>query len=175
MAAMRQRSAVSADVTATLLAATAALLIVVGGAVPTAAQPSGQGVVDFFHVEGRVVAVERTTGPNGLDLLEAEIEVDTEPARKLRLLLAPPGICEQIGFAVDEGDLLRARVFAEGTGVHEVQKVSNLSRGTMVRLRTMRHIPLWSASGSWYGGEMRTGPGPHRVRARGGRREGDSG
>ncbi len=65
-------------------------------------------------------------------------------------------VCREIGLVVEEGDRLRVKVFLgeEGQPVR-AQKVLNLSRNLMVRLRTMRDVPLWTADGAWQGGPGR--------------------
>ena len=43
----------------------------------------------------------------------------------------------------------------------KAQKVQNVTRGLMVRFRTMRTVPLWSSTGAWHGGPSRVSPGAH--------------
>jgi hypothetical protein len=59
-------------------------------------------------------------------------------------------------------------VFVESDGPAPVHKVQNLSKGTVVRLRTLHTTPLWDSTGGWQGSSIRSGRGPHRHRFRGG-------
>ena len=113
------------------------------------------------NVEGKVISVSHQTGEGNLDLVYARLR-PADNSDAIELLLAPPGVCDQIGFEIETGDRIRARIFLDEESTFRVQKIQNLSRGTMVRLRTLHETPLWSASGRWQGGPMRASPGPHR-------------
>jgi hypothetical protein len=78
---------------------------------------------------------------------------------ELVVLLGPEQALDEIGFAVEAGDRLRVRVFRADEGAVRAHKVLNLSRGTMVRLRTLRQVPLWNGQGAWQGGPCRSGQG----------------
>ena len=75
------------------------------------------------------------------------------------VVLGPADSLQDVGFEVSEGDRLRARVFVREDGPAYAQKVMNLTRRTMLQLRTLRQVPLWNASGRWEGGPARTRPG----------------
>lgn len=112
--------------------------------------------------EGVVVSVAEAAAEG--DLRAVMVRVEEEEGGGTDLVLAPAPVLEQAGFHVEEGDRLRARFFAtESSKPARVQKVLNLSRGLMVRLRTLHRHPLWDGSGNWQGA-----PGGHR----GGRRHG---
>src|SRR6185295_11068013 len=69
------------------------------------------------------------------------------------VLVAPAEVLADIGFSVAVGDQVRARVFLEPVSrLAYAQKLLNESRDLMVRLRTLRHEPLWDAAGKWQGG-----------------------
>ena len=81
---------------------------------------------------------------------------DRSPGKKVTVLLGPAETCREIGLVVEEGDRVRVRVFVaeEGEPV-KAQKILNLSRSVMVRLRTMHDVPLWNSAGAWQGGPGR--------------------
>ncbi len=112
--------------------------------------------------EGVVVHVAETAAEG--DLRAVMVRVEDEEGVGTDLVLAPAPVLQQAGFRVEKGDRLRARYFATDSGEPaRVQKVLNLSRSLMVRLRTLHRHPLWDGSGNWQGT-----PGGHR----GGRRHG---
>ena len=124
------------------------------------------------RVEGVVIGLEVPEDP--ASVLIAEIE--TERGERLRLALAPAALLDEIGFEVAKGDRLRARIFEADPealdSARGVQKVQNVSRGTMTRLRTLYRIPIWSNAGRWQGGPVRSGTGASSgggTRHRGGR------
>ena len=120
-------------------------------------------------VEGHVLSIGSHMGEGELDLLTVDLAIEGSQAETLQLLLAPGAVFEEIGFSVSEGDRLKARVFVESDGPAPVHKVQNLSKGTVVRLRTLHTTPLWDSTGGWQGSSMRNGRGPHRHGYRGGR------
>jgi hypothetical protein len=99
-----------------------------------------------------------------------ELSLGVESEEPIKVLLAPEETCRGIGFEIEEGDQLRARIFIDGSGgPAKAQKVQNITRGLMVRFRTMRTVPLWSATGAWHGGPSRVSPGnQHGRRGRSG-------
>jgi len=116
-------------------------------------------------VEGTVSAVHTVPDDAGGATTAVRLRLDEPPGKEIEVLLAPPSALSQSGFEVETGDLLRARIFlTEGEAV-EAHKVMNISRGTMVRLRTLRRVPLWDGNGQWHGG-------PSRSRGAGGQGEG---
>jgi hypothetical protein len=119
-------------------------------------------------VEGRVIAVELSPGEGDLELLAVEL-AQQGSGDPVKVLLAPEETCRDIGFEIKEGDELRVRVFAAEAGQPaKAQKVQNITRGLMVRFRTMRTVPLWSATGAWHGAPSRVSPGAHHGRTGGG-------
>jgi len=132
---------------------------------PAAAEET-DGRAALRTVEGAVGAVERLPAGSdgGMMAVRLQVEEGAGP-RELEVLLAPERALSESGFEVAAGDRLRARVFLSDGGAVEAHKVMNLSRGTLVRLRTLRRVPLWDASGRWQGGPCRTpgeGHGPYR-------------
>lgn len=107
-------------------------------------------------IEGRVAKVDAVEGEGGLPVVRVQLEGDKGIRR---LLLAPAGVLEEIDFAVAPGDRIRARTFVPpGEGPPEeaaVQKIMNLTKSRMIRLRTLRCEPLWDGEGVWQGGPAR--------------------
>jgi hypothetical protein len=124
--------------------------------------PAGAERVALRTVEGRVVALETVAGEGAVEVLAAKL-VLAERSAATTVLLAPEDLCREIGFEIEEGDVLRVRVFVgEEDEPVKAQKAMNVSRGLMVRLRTMRAVPLWSDAGAWQGGPSRGAPGSGR-------------
>jgi hypothetical protein len=109
----------------------------------------------LLMVEGRVVSVIETPGEGGLAIVMVQLAPWSEDPRSWQLLLAPQSALADIGFAVEVGDQLKARVFPTAEGPAKVHKVLNLTRRNMVKMRTLSGIPLWDGSGAWQGGESR--------------------
>jgi hypothetical protein len=150
------------------------LLALPVAAISIAAAPlaAAEAAVSLRTVEGQVVEVraEGELGEGKIELLTVRLRPDdSEPEEGVLILLAPFAICEEIGFEVVQGDRLRARVFLGDQGPARAQKALNMTRGRMARFRTLRDMPLWTASGAWHGGPSRSAPsaGPSR-RHRGG-------
>ena len=122
-------------------------------------------------VEGEVIAIGQQVGEGDLEVLQARLH-STPGSESIDLLIAPTTVCDQIEFTIEPGDRVRARVFMDDTRSYRVQKIQNLSRGTMVRLRTLHETPLWNADGSWQGGPVRSHWGQHRHGSK--RRQGGS-
>ncbi len=116
----------------------------------------------FATLEGEVRAVGEQQGDGEIRLLSVELMTDRRPSEKVTVLLGPTEACREIGLVVEEGDRVRVRVFVseEGEAV-KAQKILNLSRSVMVRLRTMHDIPLWNSAGAWQGGPGRAYRGGH--------------
>lgn len=113
-------------------------------------------------IEGELLAVSLYAGEGDLDLMLAELRLADGSGEAMQILLAPHEVCDELGLELEPGDRVRARIFLGNEGPWRVQKIQNLSRGTMVRLRTLHQTPLWNTAGSWQGGPMRTTPGRHR-------------
>lgn len=123
--------------------------------------PARSGSYPMRTLEGEVLSIGHHEGEGGLDLLQVQLGPDTGQ-ETWQILLAPHEVCQQIGFEIEPGDRVRVRIFLDETDPVRVQKIQNLSRGTMVRLRTLHQTPLWSDAGSWQGGPIRTTMGRHR-------------
>jgi hypothetical protein len=126
-------------------------------------------------IEGIVSAVETVSGEGGGAVTAARISVEKPEPREMSILLAPEDALRQIGFEIEAGDRVRARIFLSAEDPAPVHKVLNLSRGMMVRLRTLMRIPVWDSKGQWQGGPCRNRQGwgatsESRHREQGGRR-----
>lgn len=130
--------------------------------------------VSLATVEGVIEAVETVPGEGGGKALAVSLRTEEPEPRELKILLAPETALEEIGFTVEEGDRLRARIFLSGEDPAPAQRVMNVTRGTIVRLRTLSRIPVWNSAGQWQGGACRNGQGwatgDHSRRGGGGRR-----
>lgn len=117
-------------------------------------------------VEGTVLEVGSQPGEGGIELVTVRISTQRPEPHEIELLLAPQSVLEETGFTVQKGDRLKARVFIAEEGPASVHKVRNLSQNSMVRLRTLRQIPLWDGAGMWQGGGPGSGRhgGHHRPR-----------
>lgn len=122
-------------------------------------------------VEGSVVSVAEKPGEGELSIVAVKLASRSGDAETLELLLAPQPALDEIGFEVQVGDRLKARIFPSQEGPARVHKVLNLTRHTMVRVRTLSQIPLWDGSGAWQGGPCLGLQGP-RAEGAGGRRRG---
>lgn len=107
-------------------------------------------------LEGKVLKVARGVAEAGVEVVQVVLKAKSG---EFQLALGPPAVLEALGFSVQEGDRLRVRAFEGAPGaVLLVQKVMNLEKGSILRLRTMNKDPLWDAAGSWQGGAGRGGP-----------------
>jgi hypothetical protein len=106
-------------------------------------------------ITGSIVAVSNHPAEGGLQVVTVALETSESGAEVLQVLLAPRKVLDEIEFAVEEGDDFRARVFVTDEGPVKAHKAMNLTRGTMVRFRTLRGIPLWDSGGEWAGGGCR--------------------
>ena len=120
---------------------------VLGGAASTTGGHSALALV-----EGTVLEIGTLPGEGGLELLTVRISTQQPDSSEIDLLLAPQSALEETGFSVQPGDRLKARVFTTDEGPAMVHKIRNMSQGSMVRLRTLRRIPLWDGAGMWQGG-----------------------
>jgi hypothetical protein len=151
----------------TKLAALAAMLVLLGIA-PGESALAGRSTYPMRSLEGEVLSVDYHPGKGNLDLVQAQLRA-TDSNETVQILLAPQEVCEQIGLQIAPGDQIRTRIFVEDTASYRVQKIQNISRGTMVRLRTLHETPLWNSAGRWLGGPLRTSPGhQHHGKSRGG-------
>lgn len=111
-------------------------------------------------VEGTVTSVTSLPAEGDLPVVAISLVTgDGAKGEELTVLLGPEQAMDEIGFAVEPGDRCRVRVFRSDDGAARAHKVLNVSRGTMVRLRTMHQVPLWNGQGSWQGGPCRSGHG----------------
>jgi hypothetical protein len=110
----------------------------------------------FTTFEGEVVEMGEHPGEGELQLVSLDLAPDGGEQDKLTVLLGPVTAWREIGFEVEPGDRVRVRVLLadEGQPV-KAQKILNLSRRIMVRLRTMHDVPLWDSTGAWQGGPGR--------------------
>jgi hypothetical protein len=129
----------------------------------------------LITVEGTVLTVESAPGEGNLEVLTVTLAPKNSEGQELDLLLAPRATLEEVDFQVEKGDRLQARIFPTDEGPAKVHKVRNLTRHTMLRLRTLHRIPLWDGVGAWQGGpgagvhqgrdgqgQRHQGTGPHR-------------
>lgn len=131
-----------------LSAAIGAGLLVMGSGV---APVSAADISSSRMVQGTVISVGLHPGEGALELVTARLAIDGGEGQELELLLAPSAVLDEIGFVIEPGDRMKARVFGSESGASKVHKARNLSRRSMVRLRTLRQIPLWDGAGIWMG------------------------
>lgn len=141
-----------------IISAIAAVLTALLSLTSAADHERTAGRASLAKVEGVVISVETFSGDGG-DLTVARIRVGESEPRELSIALAPEETLSQIGFDVQVGDRLRARIFLSDEDPVLAHKVLNLTRGTMVRFRTLTRIPLWNGRGQWQGGSCRGGGG----------------
>jgi hypothetical protein len=119
-------------------------------------------------LEGKVTDVGQTPGEGELTVVTLKLQTGEGD---FQIVVAPPGVLSDIGFSVAVGDQVRARVFFDpDLRLAYAQKLLNRSQDLMVRLRTLRHEPLWDAAGNWQGSpsELPTRrAAPQRSRTRG--------
>ncbi len=139
-----------------------------GGPSQAASPPAGEATV-LRTLEGKVVEVGATAGEGELPVVTLKLQTGEGG---FQVVVAPAEILAGLGFKVAVGDQIRARVFLEPVSrLAYAQKLLNESRDLMVRLRTLRHEPLWDATGRWQG---RSADAPSRRPAeRPGRRRAD--
>ena len=113
-------------------------------------------------VDGQVTSVTEQTGEGGLSIVAVQLEGRPDESRTWALLLAPRPSLDEIGFEVEVGDHLKARIFPTEQGPARVHKVLNLTRRKMVRIRTLSQIPLWDGRGAWQGGKCLSLQSPAR-------------
>jgi hypothetical protein len=138
-----------------LLLALAGALGLAGAAVADRGRPER---AELETLEGTVTALTEAPGEGGLAVVAADLDAG-EGREPVRVLLAPAEVLDEIDFKVEVGDRLRVRIFADEDSPARAHRVLNLSGNRIVRLRTLRQIPLWSSTGVWQGGDARRGPG----------------
>jgi hypothetical protein len=106
-------------------------------------------------VTGSIVAVSNHPAEGGLQVVTVALETPNSDAGIVEVLLAPRQVLDEIEFTVEEGDAFRVRIFVGDEGPLKAHKAMNLTRGTMVRFRTLHGIPLWDSKGDWAGGGCR--------------------
>jgi hypothetical protein len=150
------------------------LLATVGAILPAAGGEHDQArLTSLRTIEGRVLSLSSTPAEGDLEVVTATLEIDEADLGKLEVLLAPKRVLEEIAFDVAAGDRIRAGVFVADEGPLKVHKAMNLTRGTMVRFRSLRELPLWNTTGAWDGGPCRRRSGQgggHQGRGQGPRR-----
>ena len=111
-------------------------------------QPGGEASV-LRTLEGKVTEVGEIAGEGQLPVVTLNLQTREG---SFQVVVAPPAVLADIGFSVAVGDQVRARVFFDPAR-HQAyaQKLLNQSQDLMVRLRTLRHEPLWDAAGNWQG------------------------
>ena len=116
-------------------------------------------------LEGRVMEVGEAAGEGALPVVTLKLQTRQG---EFQVVTAPAGVLSDIGFSVAVGDRVRARVFFDpALRLAYAQKLLNQSQGLLVRLRTLRHEPLWDAGGTWQGGRAELPPrqaAPERTR-----------
>lgn len=156
------------------------LLLALGAGTAAAGGHRGQAAKrsSMVDLKGEVLVVATCPQEDGPPLLCVTLDPDKDRYEQVQVLLAPPSTMEEIGFEVAAGDRLQVRIFERQNGTAEAQRVRNLSRGSMVRIRTLYQVPLWTATGTWRGGTCQgqsgagagrqgqgpgaSGRGPHR-------------
>ncbi len=127
--------------------------LLLGGPAPAAAPrpetPARGEATVLRTLEGKVEEVGETAGEGELPVVTLKLQTGDG---SFQVVVAPAGILADLGFSVAVGDQIRARVFLEPVSRRAyAQKLLNQSRDLMVRLRTLRHEPLWDAAGKWQG------------------------
>jgi hypothetical protein len=115
----------------------------------------GAGTSSLKTVEGVVMSVGTLPGEGG-EVNAVRLQVATPEPYEMSIVLAPEKTLREAGFDVQIGDRLRAKVFLSDDEPAPVHKVMNLTRDTMIRLRTLTRVPLWDSNGRWQGGACRT-------------------
>lgn len=120
---------------------------------PPRAERSPGSAAAFEDLVGTVVALDLEEAEGGLPVVTLDLRTD---GGERRVALAPQSVLAEAGFEVAEGDRVRVRVFVrEGEGTAAAQKVMNLSRNHLLRLRTFSRAPIWDAQGRWEGSPTR--------------------
>ena len=128
---------------------------------PLAADDAG-GATAVLVVEGRVTSLGETAGEGGLSVVVVTVR---EGDRDHAAMLAPGNVLREIGFEIEPGDAVRARLLVPEDGsMPRVQKILNRTRGAMARLRTLRQLPLWDGEGRWQGSLDHGSGAGHRHR-----------
>ena len=134
-----------------LVAVACSILLLGTVGAQAADRDAGQLSAAVLVVEGQVTAVYEQPAEGGLVVIGASLLCGDKTHE---ILLAPREALHEIGFRIEPGDTIRARLFATGEDESlRVQKILNRTRGDMVRLRTLRMDPLWDGTGDWNGSE----------------------
>lgn len=139
-------------------------LLLLGISVPSAATGPTPPRSSLKTVEGEVLEISSVAGEGGIEVIQVRIAPKNDPEHPIMILLAPAEVMKGIGLDIEQGDQLKVKYFVGGEGAGKAHKVLNSTRGLMVRLRSLRQIPLWNNQGHWQGGQerMRQGQGPGR-------------
>jgi hypothetical protein len=125
------------------------LVTVLAASASFAGSERAQSGASLRVIEGVVIGLGERIGEGDLAVVSIEVSGDGE---SVHLLLAPRAALDDISFRVEKGDLVRARSFEpDASGAAYVQKIMNVTRSGMVRLRTLRSDPLWDSNGRWQG------------------------
>ncbi|MBD3868395.1 MAG: hypothetical protein IFK94_09745 [Acidobacteria bacterium] len=151
------------------LAAALIVLLATTGFASAAGDGAGPVRTSMKTVTGVVESLAVVPAEGGIDVVRVTLILDEKTGASLDVLLAPEGLMDEIGFTVQEGDRLKVKYFLDEEGPARAHKVLNTTRGSMVRFRTLRQIPLWSNQGAWQGGAARSQPGNGGDPTRGGR------
>jgi len=151
------------------LTATLMILLVAVGSAAIAGDGDRPVRSSLKTVVGVVESMSVVPGEGGIDVVRVTLILDEKAGETLDVLLAPEQLMGDIGFTVQEGDRLKVKYFLDEEGPARAHKVLNTTRGSMVRFRTLRQIPLWSNQGAWQGGAARSQPGRGNGPPRGGR------
>lgn len=134
-------------------------LLLLGIAVPAMASEGPAPRSSLKTVEGEVLEVGHVAGEGGIMVVQVKIAPKGDQEHPRLILLAPPEAMKSIGFTIEPGDKLKVKYFVGDEGNGKAHKVLNSTRGLMVRLRTLRQIPMWDNQGCWRGGPGRMCPG----------------
>jgi len=140
---------------ASKIALAATLVVSLVSAATLAGEAHSAQSTSLRTVEGTVVRVSSRLAEGNLQVVAVALDTGVTEPDHLDLLLAPQRVLDEISFGLEEGDRLRVRVFVADQGPLKVHKAMNLTRGTMVRFRSLRQVPLWGNAGDWEGGDCR--------------------
>lgn len=126
--------------------------------VPAVALAATRGEGDdraLVTFEGRVVAVESVTGPDGETWIDAFVERRGTSAARVRV--APSAVLEVEGFSLVVGEVVKVRAFSDELPF-SAQQIRSSASGQVLRLRCLHGEPLWDV------GRPDRGLGPSSVR-----------
>jgi hypothetical protein len=147
-------------------------LLLLAAAAPNVASAARDSSLrsSLVTMDGTVRAVSELAGEGDMLVVTISLAPDDDAGKEIEVLLAPAKALADTGFAVAAGDRCRVRIFADDKGPAKAHKILNMTRGTMVRVRTLHQVPLWDGTGTWQGGPCGHGPqGGRGARHRGGR------